>query len=54
VLRREERFGYVRLATNPKLKPKEIIRCSSWEGHRRVQFAVEQAYDLVTGRELDD
>jgi hypothetical protein len=51
LLKRDDRFGYVKLATHPKLVPSEFIRV--W-GPRHVEFAVEKSYDLSTGREVDD
>ena len=52
-IRREERFGYLRLATRPDLIGKEFIRVWSWEGKRRVEFAVEETYDLDSGQQID-
>ncbi len=49
VIRRDDRFGYLKLATDTKLVPQDFIRCSTWEGERRVDFYVEQGYDLTTG-----
>lgn len=53
VLRREERFGYVKLAARPELKSRDFIRCWSFTGKRQVEFSVLQTYDLATGR-VDD
>jgi hypothetical protein len=50
-IHREERFGYVKLATHPQLEAREFIRI--W-GPRHVEFAVETDYDLRTGREFAD
>lgn len=52
-LRREERFGYLRLATRPQVPATDFIRISSSEGKRRVEFVVEQEYDLDTGERSD-
>ena len=38
VIRRDDRFGYLKLATDPKLDMQDYIHCSSWQGERRVQF----------------
>lgn len=56
VLRRDDRFGYVKLATNTKLEAREVIRVQQWQGHRQVEFAVEESFDLQTGaiRPVDD
>ena len=54
VIRRDDRFGYLKLATNPKLGPRDFIRCSSWQGERRVEFYVERGYDLTTGALIAD
>jgi hypothetical protein len=48
IINRDERFGYVQLATNSK-DPKEFIRVSK-EGSVRVQFSVELYFDLKTGK----
>lgn len=52
-LRREERFGYLKLATRPDAPAKEFIRCWSFEGKREVEFTVEQIHDLDTGARTD-
>jgi hypothetical protein len=31
VISRDDRFGYLRLATDPKLEMRDFIRCSSWQ-----------------------
>jgi hypothetical protein len=63
VVRREERFGYVELATisyrSPcfalegegaeKSKPPGFIRVARWRGVSRVTFAVAMAFDLESG-----
>ena len=54
VIRRDDRFGYLKLATDPKLQPRDFIRCSSWEGERRVQFYVENNFNLTTGAPIPD
>jgi len=51
VIRREERFGYLKLASNIKLEPREFIRV--W-GPRQVEFAIEKDFDLSSGREFTD
>jgi len=53
-IRREERFGYLRLATRPDVVGKAFIRLLSWEGKRKVEFAVEETYDLSTGERIDE
>jgi hypothetical protein len=54
VIRRDDRFGYLRLATDPKLDMRDFIRCSSWEGQRRVEFYVESHYDIESGQRIPD
>lgn len=54
IIRRDDRFGYLKLATNPKLEPRDLIKCSSWEGRRRVVFAIETQHDLTTGEPIPD
>jgi hypothetical protein len=52
-LRRDERFGYLKLASHPDSPAKEFIRCWSFEGRREVEFVIEQVYDLETGARTD-
>ena len=33
---------------------RDFIRCSSWEGQRRVEFYVERDYDIDTGQVIPD
>ncbi|HEU0239844.1 MAG TPA: hypothetical protein VFR11_11300 [Micromonosporaceae bacterium] len=54
IIRRDERFGYVKLAADPKLKPTDFIRCSSFEGERRVEFYTERGYNLTSGELVPD
>ena len=54
LLGREERFGYVKLASQPKLEARDFIYVEQDEGKRRVEFAVEKMFDLDTGRVDDD
>lgn len=51
-LKRDDRFGYVRLATSPKLAAKEYIRVESWQGSPRATFAVEETFHLATGTHI--
>lgn len=51
VIRRDDRFGYVKLATSAKLAARDFITISD---PRHVRFAVETNFDLVTGREITD
>ena len=50
---REERFGYVKLATNPNVHPKEFIRCQFYNGKSVVELKTENEFDLVSGALLD-
>ena len=54
VIRRDDRFGYLKLATDTKLEPRDFIRCSSWEGERRVEFYIERGHNLTTGQPISD
>lgn len=54
VILRDDRFGYLKLATDIKLVPQDFIRCSSGEGQRRVEFYVERGYNLTTGAPIPD
>jgi hypothetical protein len=49
---RDERFGYVELATHPKLSPRDFIRCSSFDGQLHVEFSILRRFDLATGKPL--
>jgi len=53
-IRRDDRFGYVKLAADPKLEPPDFIRCSSYKGERRVEFYVRHGYSLTTGTPIPD
>lgn len=52
IINRDDRFGYLRLATDPKLNVRDFIKCSSWEGQRRVEFYVETHHDIDTGHAI--
>ena len=54
VIRRDDRFGYLKLATDAKLQPRDFIRCSSWQGERRVEFYIERGFNLTTGAPIAD
>ncbi len=54
VIRRDDRFGYLKLATDAKLKPRDFIRCSSYQGERRVELYIERGYSLTTGQPIPD
>jgi hypothetical protein len=49
ILRRDERFGYVKLAARPDVPATEFIRVRSHHGVREVEFQIEQTYDLGNG-----
>lgn len=52
-IRREERFGYLRLATRPGAAGRDFIRVTSWKGQKKVEFAVLRTFDLATGEAAD-
>jgi hypothetical protein len=54
MIRRDDRFGYLKLATDPKLEPRDFIRCFSWQGERRVEFYIERGFNLTTGAPIPD
>jgi hypothetical protein len=54
VIHRDDRFGYLKLATGPKLGPRDFIRCSSWQGERHVEFYIESSYNLTTGARIPE
>lgn len=47
---RDDRFGYVELATNEKLNPKDFIDCHFDEGKRTVEFSILARFDMATGK----
>jgi hypothetical protein len=49
---RDERFGYLELASHPKLAAQEFIRCSFHDGQGTVTFSVLARHDLKSGRGL--
>lgn len=54
IISRDDRFGYLRLAVDPKLDIRDVIKCSSWEGQRRVEFYVESHFDIDSGQAIPD
>jgi hypothetical protein len=52
VIRRDDRFGYLPLASHDALEAREFIEVSFWDGKPSVTFAVEQRFDLGTGQPL--
>lgn len=50
VIVREERFGYIELATNAKLDPKDFISCHYYSGECKVEFSVYSRFDLGSGK----
>ena len=52
-IKRDERFGYIELATDPKLHPKEFIECSFYRGRSTVHLKTHQSFDLPSGKLLD-
>ena len=53
-LRRDDRFGYVELATHPNLSGRDLIRCSKFEGEVRVEFSLLKSFDLANGQPIMD
>jgi hypothetical protein len=47
---RDERFGYVELASHHKLDPREFINCSFHGGGCSVTFSVLETFDVATGK----
>jgi hypothetical protein len=52
-IRRDDRFGYLELATHPKLDAKEFIHCSCEDGKRSVTFSLLKSFDLDSGKPGD-
>jgi hypothetical protein len=46
---REERFGYLELASHPKLDPRDFIECSFYKGKCTVTFSVLASFDRDSG-----
>jgi hypothetical protein len=53
-LQRDDRFGYLKLATYPALAPNELIRVESLRGTRKVEFSLRHRYDLATGHDAEE
>lgn len=51
-IRREERFGYVKLATSPDGPAKDFIRCWRWQRRDAVEFSVPTMFDLASGAQI--
>ncbi|HEX6865457.1 MAG TPA: hypothetical protein VF414_21695, partial [Thermoanaerobaculia bacterium] len=49
VIVRDDRFGYVALATDPKVHPRSFIEVERLGGEMEVRFRVELAFNLETG-----
>lgn len=49
IIVRDERFGYIELATNEKLDQKDFIDCQFCDGECKVTFSVYSQYDLRNG-----
>jgi hypothetical protein len=47
---RDDRFGYVELATHAKLEPKDFIDCSFRDGKCTVTLSVLATFDLASGK----
>jgi hypothetical protein len=52
-LGRDDRFGYVRLATHPNLQAKDIIQVVHREGEPHVTFTINETFDLNEGARID-
>lgn len=50
VIGRDDRFGYVELATNPKLDASDFIECNYYNGKCTITFAALAEFDLETGK----
>jgi hypothetical protein len=53
VISRDERFGYVELATDARRPASDFIRVSRFSGRVCVTFSVLEEFDLVTGSRMD-
>jgi hypothetical protein len=53
VLQRDQRFGYVELATMPDTPAKEFIRVSKYNGDVRVRLRTEQSFSVEDGSAID-
>jgi hypothetical protein len=54
VIRRDDRYGYLKLATAPGRVGPDIIKCSTWRGERRVEFHVQSHFIIESGLPILD
>ncbi|MEL6111446.1 MAG: hypothetical protein AAFR20_01455 [Pseudomonadota bacterium] len=52
-IKRDERFGYIELASDLELHPKEFIECNFYGGKAIVRLRTYQSFNLHTGEKLD-
>ena len=53
-IQRDDRFGYVELASHPDLDAKEFIDCSFYGGKCQVTFSVLESYDVESGKRASE
>ena len=53
VVSRDERFGYLELASDPQRPPAEFIQVTKHSGDMRVRVSVLQEFDVGSGRRVD-
>jgi hypothetical protein len=51
---RDDRFGYVELASHPRLDPKDFIECSFYKGKCTVTFSILASFNLDGSTEASD
>ncbi len=53
-IKRDDRFGYVKLAARSDCAAREFIDCQFYDGKASVRFDVEQEFDLSTGNSIGE
>ena len=54
VVWREDRFGRLHLASDPKREARDFIKCKSHGGERQVEFHIRSQHYLATGMPMPD
>lgn len=52
VIRRDDRFGFLELASHPDLHAKDFIDCSFYSGKWEVTFSIHACFDLESGKSI--
>ena len=52
IIKRDERFSYIELATDAESDPSEFINCNFHDGGSRVEFKTLNSFDLKSGKPI--